>query len=378
MTVRGAQPDDIIAEKTTNVERKAGRLGSLDALRGLTVLGMILVNSTAGVRKIDGPVFPLLLHAQWAGFTIADTVFPAFILMIGVSIAISSRPGQHADWRSVMGRAVRLILLGLFLTNMFVLWDWNKVWPPRMPGVLQRIAIVYAVVALLYPRTSTRSRGIAAAVILLLYWPFCLLPQPDSLSTDLWAQGHNFVSWADRALFGGWRFVKGPDGYDPEGALSTLPTIAEALIGTIAGDLLRRGIGAKKLALTGLGMMAGGLLGGLVFPIAKNLWTSSFVLLSAGLAIILLSAFHALLDGRDSVPRRGGLLGSFGRNAIAAYALHEMAAFLLLADIVQAPFLWLKPMVGTQLAALAPVLIFIAMVWWPISAMDRRGWYLKI
>lgn len=93
MTVRGAQPDNIIAEKTTNVERKAGRLGSLDALRGLTVLGMILVNSTAGVRKIDGPVFPLLLHAQWAGFTIADTVFPAFILMIGVSIAISSRPG---------------------------------------------------------------------------------------------------------------------------------------------------------------------------------------------------------------------------------------------------------------------------------------------
>jgi predicted acyltransferase len=378
MTELRTQAGDVVDGAKTDIDRKTGRLGSLDALRGLTVLGMILVNSTAGVRKMDGPVFPLLLHAQWTGFTIADTVFPAFILMIGVSIAISFRPGRPVDWRSVMGRSVRLILLGLFLTNMFILWDWDKIWPPRMAGVLQRIGIVYAVVALLYPRMSARSRGIAAAAILLLYWPLCLLPQPDGLSTDLWVQGHNFVSWADRALFGNWRFVKGPDGYDPEGALSTLPTIAEALIGTVAGDMLKRGIGAKKLALAALAMMAGGLLWGLVFPIAKNLWTSSFVLLSAGLALLLLSAFHAFLDGAGAVPRRGGLLGSFGRNAVGAYAFHEVAAFLLLADAVQAPFHWLKPVVGTELAALAPVLIFIAMVWWPISAMDRRGWYLKI
>lgn len=359
-------------------DRAGHRLRSLDILRGLTVFGMILVNATAGVQQKDGPVFALLLHSQWAGFTLADTVFPAFITMVGVSIAVSARAGRAVDTRAVLMRALRLILLGLFLTNMFILWNWHHNWPPRMPGVLQRIGIVYAVVALLYPWLDTRTRAIAAGAILILYWPLCLIPSPDGMPTDIWAQGHNFVSWADRWLFGGWRFVKGPDGYDPEGLLSTLPTIAEALIGTVAGDWLKRGGGAKRLGIASIAMMAGGLLWGLVLPIAKNFWSSSFVLLSAGLALLLLAAFHAWLDPKPGLDRPGGLLGSFGRNAIAAYTLHEVAAFLLTADLIQAPFLWLAPATGTRIAALAPVAIFIAMVWWPIAFMDRRGWYLKI
>jgi predicted acyltransferase len=356
------------------------RLVSLDLLRGLTVLGMIIVNSTAGVQKRDGPVFPLLLHADWAGFTLADSIFPAFILMVGVSVAISSR-GTAPETKRILLRAGRLILLGLLLSNMFWLYASAK-YHPRLPGVLQRIGIVYAVAALLYPITTPRMRGLIAGALLLLYWPLCLIPSPDGLPTDIWVQGHNFVSWADRAMLGTLRFVKGPDGYDPEGLLSTLPTIAEALIGTLVGDYLRRALppidAAKRMALAAGAMIAGGLLWGLVFPIAKNLWTSSFVLLTSGIALLLLAGFHARFDRRDASLAKGGLLGSFGRNAIAAYALHEVASILLLADALQWPFRQLAPVTGTQIAALAPVLLFTALVWWPIASMDRRGWYLKI
>jgi predicted acyltransferase len=356
------------------------RLVSLDLLRGLTVLGMIIVNSTAGVAKRDGPVFPLLLHADWAGFTVADSIFPAFILMVGVSIAISSQRTSPDVWRILL-RAGRLVLLGLLLSNMFWLYTSLK-YHARLPGVLQRIGIVYAVAALLYRVTTARTRGLIAAALLLLYWPLCLIPSPDGLPIDIWAQGHNFASWLDRAVFGDLRYVKGPTGYDPEGLLSTLPTIAEALIGTVIGDYMRRALppveAAKQMVMAAAALIAGGLVWGLVFPIAKNLWTSSFVLLTSGIALLLLAGFHWRYDRRDASTTRGGLLGSFGRNAIAAYALHEVASIILLSEALQWPFRELAPVTGTQIAALAPVLLFTALVRWPIASMDRRGWYLKI
>jgi predicted acyltransferase len=356
------------------------RLPSLDLLRGLTVLGMIIVNATAGVAHRDGPVFPLLLHSDWAGFTIADSVFPAFIVMLGVSITLSSQArGGRAG--PIVSRAARLILLGLVLSNIFWLYDMGS-YSPRLPGVLQRIGIVYAGTALIYRVTNWRTRAVIASLVLLFYWPFCLLPSPDGLPTDLWAPGHNVISWFDRVLLGDFRFVRGPAGYDPEGVLSTLPALAEALIGTLAGDWLRRGLAprdaARPLAIVALVMTAIGLAWGLVFPIAKNVWTSSFVLLSAGLTLLVLAGFHVLFDATDQPGRRGGLLGSFGRNAIAAYSFHELAAFTLTSDAMQWPFQRLSPWVGSQVAALAPVLIFTALVWWPIATMDRRGWYWTI
>jgi predicted acyltransferase len=361
-------------------DRAGRRLISLDLLRGLTVLGMIIVNSTAGVARRDGPVFPMLLHADWAGFTIADSIFPAFILMVGVSVAISSS-GKAPDTGRILLRAGRLVLLGLFLSNMFWLYH-STAFHPRLPGVLQRIGIAYAVAALLYPRTGWRARAGVAAALLLLYWPLCLIPSPDGLPTDIWTGGHNFASWLDRVVLGGFRFVKGPEGYDPEGLLSTVPTIAETLIGTLIGDYLHRAlpprVAARKMALAAVAMIAAGLVWGLGFPIAKNLWTSSFVLLSAGIALMFLAGFHWLYDSREARIVKGGLLGSLGRNAIAAYALHEVASIVLRSDALQWPFQQLAPVLGTRIAALAPVLLFTALVWWPIAAMDRRGWYLKI
>ena len=364
-------------------DRAGRRLRSLDLLRGLTVIGMITVNATAGVQSLDKPVFPLLLHADWVGFTLADSVFPAFLTMVGVSIAISTR-GDAASGpatRRVLARAARLVLIGLLLGHMVFLADFHRA-VPRLPGVLQRIGIVFAVCAVLYPRMGGRARAILAGGLLLGYWVLCVLPLPGGGATDLWVPGHNFVSWLDRAVFGEWRYVKGPEGYDPEGLLSTLPAIAQGLLGTLAGDYLRRGlpvpVAATRLLAAGLASMAAGLAWGLVLPIAKTLWTGSFVLLSAGLTVALLGAFHGWFDRDDRPARKGDLLGSFGRNAIAAYVLHEVASIILTGDAIQAPFKLLAPMVGTQVAALAPVAIFVLLVWYPIAYMDRRGWYLRV
>ncbi|MEG8039152.1 heparan-alpha-glucosaminide N-acetyltransferase domain-containing protein [Sphingomonas sp. LR60] len=378
-----AQPGPLATGPRDPHDRAGRRLRSLDLLRGVTVAGMITVNATAGVQSLDKPVFATLLHADWAGFTLADTVFPAFLTMVGVSIAISSRgdAASAAATRRVLARAARMILIGLLLGHMFFLADFHK-HGVRLPGVLQRIGIVFAVCALLYPRLGTRARAIAAAALLLGYWVLCLLPVPGGGPTDLWVPGHNFVSWVDRVVFGEWRYVKGPFGYDPEGLLGTLPSVAQALLGTLAGDYLRRGLPvqrtAKTLLLAGVAGVAAGLAWGVVFPIAKNLWTSSFVLLSTGLTVILLGLFHGWFDRDDRPARKGDLFGSFGRNAIAAYVLHEVASIILTGDAIQLPFKILAPLVGTQIAALAPVALFVAIVWYPIAYMDKRGWYLRV
>ena len=182
-------------------------------------------------------------------------------------------------------------------------------------------------------------------------------------------------------VLGEWRYVKGPSGYDPEGVLGTLPALAQALLGTLAGDWLRRGLSvdrsAKALLVAGLGAIVVGLAWGMVFPIAKNLWTSSFVLVSTGITMVLLGLFHNWFDRGDRPARKGDFFGSFGRNAIAAYVLHEVASIILTGDAIQLPFKWLAPLVGTQVAALAPVALFVAIVWYPIAYMDRRGWYLR-
>lgn len=389
MTKRGEyEPDKHSGVMSRHAARDATvgaarpRLASLDLLRGLTVLGMIIVNASSALEAAGEHVYPVLLHAAWAGFHAADLVFPAFVTMVGVSIAMATRPGKPIPARNILWRSLRLVLLGLFLVNMYLPLVPDLAWPPRLPGVLQRIAIVYAITAFVYPRSSMNARAIAAAAILLGYWGLCLLPLPDGLPVDLLRQGHDLPSWFDRTLFGSWNGVKGPEGYDPEGVLSTLPAIAQGLIGSIAGDLLRRGKSVAQsslgLVITGLAGIALGLLWNTVFPIAKPIWTSSFVCLTAGISVVGLGLFHALCDRGTFTVRRGWPLGSFGRNTIAAYALHLLVIQLVMSHALRAPIGALAPLVGFEMASLAPVAIFLAIIWLPMALLDWRKWYLKI
>lgn len=358
---------------------KPPRLASLDVLRGLTIVGMILVNSAAYLHYVSGyDVFPILMHSAWAGFTVADAVFPAFIFMTGVSIplATAERGLDGAGLRRLAVRAGRLILLGLLVSNIYWLATPESV-VFRPMGVLQRIALAFLAAAVLYRVTGPRTRLTIAVVLLLAYWPLCLAPYPGG-AADLTTPGASLVGWFDRAVMGVHIYVKGPLGYDPEGLLGTLPAIAQALIGVAAGEWLAARRGARGLAVAGVLLLAVGIAWGFVFPVVKDLWTSSYVLVSSGVALLVLSALHQVLDIKLwRMPGRG-FLTDFGVNAIFAYVLHELASIILTAHMLKIPYDALSPVVGTKTAALVPVAIFIALVWAVVAYMRRRNWIVKV
>lgn len=373
------------------MDRPAGRLVSLDALRGLAVMGMILVNASAGMFYDNrAAVFATLLHEHWEGLHVADVVFPAFLMMVGVAVPMSldraKRGGglDRATAGRIAGRVGRLFLIGLLLSNLHWLARFDTgAW--RFWGVLQRIGLVYGACAVLFLATGRRTWLAVIAAVLVAYWPLLLVPQPDGQPTDLWVRGLNFAGWADRATLGAGRhiYVPGPQGYDPEGLLGTLPAIAHGLIGVVVGDRLRRRPGpatARALVLAGAVLAAAGLAWGLVFPIVKDLWSSSFVLVTCGLTAALLGVLHAAMDG--AAPRRvrwpETVAHAFGGNAIAAYVLHELTPFLLTWDVLLLPYRralgWMPP----PLASLVPIALYLAGIGWAMLWLRRRGWVIKV
>ena len=363
------------------------RLASLDVLRGLTIVGMIVVNTASYLHYVSGYAqFACLEHAAWRGFTVADAVFPAFVFMTGVSIplALAARGAVGLDGatlRRLLVRSGRLFLLGLILSNLYWMATPESVLFRPM-GVLQRLALAFLAAAVLYKTLGPRPRLILAVAILVLYWPLTLLPFPDGAS-DLLKPGANFVGWFDRAVLGAHTYVPGPLGYDPEGLLSTLPAIAQALLGVAAGEWLlapksRNGRGSLGLLIAGVAMIVGGLIWGLAFPVSKELWTSSFVLLSTGIALVLLAGLHQALDIKGWKLPGTGFLTDFGINAIFAYSLHMLASIMLTAHMLKIPYAWATPLVGDKTAALIPVAIFVGLIWMVLAYMRKRGWVVKV
>ena len=361
--------------------RPAPRLASLDVLRGLTIVGMIVVNTAAYLHAVSGYAqFASLEHADWHGFTIADAVFPAFVFMTGVSIplALGGKGGRldGPTLRRLLVRAGRLFLLGLILSNLYWMATPESVLFRPM-GVLQRLALAFLAAGVLYKTLGPRARLVLAAAILLLYWPLTLAPFPDG-ATDLLTPGANFVGWVDRAVLGAHVYVPGPLGYDPEGLLSTLPAIAQALLGVAAGEWLLARRGSLGLLIAGAVAIVAGLAWGLVFPISKALWTSSFVLLSTGIALVPLAGLHQALDVKDWKLPGTRFLTDFGINAIFAYSLHMLASIMLTAHMLKIPYAWATPFVGDKTAALIPVAIFVGLIWTVLAYMRRRGWVVKV
>jgi predicted acyltransferase len=305
------------------------RLVSLDIFRGATIGAMIIVNNMRVWS--DTPRFPQLVHSAWNGCTLADLIFPFFLFIVGVSTVFSlDRRVQSGEsplqlYRHILTRSTILFLLGLLACSWFIFgWLFQAICPPeatqksmwaillsppdnaevwffslanlRIPGVLQRIALVYLAVALLVIQTRSRwgLQAIIAGALLLLYWGLMSLPGFKLLP------GEDLGAYLDRAVFGEahlWRFTRT---WDPEGLLSTLPAIATGLAGALTGYWLRsKKDGHTKL----LGLLAAGCLGiavgaawGRVFPLNKYLWTSSYVVYSAGFALVALGACYWLFD----------------------------------------------------------------------------------
>jgi predicted acyltransferase len=313
------------------------RLLSLDVLRGITIAFMIMVNNNGGSGS-----WGFMNHAYWNGLTPTDLVFPTFVFVVGASIvfAFHARMKRGATrkqlaWHTVQ-RAVILFLLGMVVNN-FPLFHWTHM---RFYGVLQRIAVCYLVVGLFYiwdQRVWTKVAGVVVALVgywILLRWipvPGAGMPGRDIPFMDVHV---NLVNWLDERLMPHHLYLEYPDHNlrDPEGLLSDLPAFGTALLGVLAGLWLR---GQRAVKSTALGLASGavtclalGYLWSLEFPLNKNMWTSTFVLVAAGYSLTVLTLSYLVMDvwgwGRGESKWLVYPWLVLGANSITAYMFSEL------------------------------------------------------
>lgn len=347
---------------------------------------MVVVNNPGDWSNVYWP----LLHAPWNGLTPTDLIFPFFLFIVGVSITLSKRSGASPG--TIVRRAALIFALGLLLA-LYPRFDFSTV---RIPGVLQRIAVCYLVVAVvnkwIWQSPNRRSRSIpytliAAAVLLVGYWLLVM--------RDLTPEG-NLGADIDRVMFGPhlWRQSRT---WDPEGLLSTIPAIATTLTGLAAGYVLtgewvlRDKL--RALAIASLIALAAGFAWSVVFPLNKSLWTSSYVLVTSGLAGLMLAGLHWGLDSTavgDSGVRWFRAFVILGRNALLLFVVSGFLAktlALIRVDNGQGGTMalgrWIylsafvplaSPKNASLLFAFANVAVLFMLLWW----LHRRRWYFRV
>lgn len=306
---------------------RGGRVVSVDFLRGLAMAGMILANNPGDRDHVYGP----LRHAAWNGCTGADLVFPMFLFLVGVCVALAVdreallSGGIKGFWSRTLRRTGILFGLGL-LENASLRASLVDL---RIPGVLQRIALVYLATRWLHLRLGKRGLVVTVAAILFGYWlVLAFVPVPGvghpALGPDV-----NLEGWLDRLVLGNhiWR---GSTSWDPEGILSTFPAIALGLVGVLTGRWLRGGgEGIFRVLAIGLAMVLGGLGWAGWFPLNKSLCTSSFVLFVGGLGVLLLAVCHGRMDNRERTAWWAKPFVILGTNALTVYVLASFTASTL-------------------------------------------------
>ena len=368
------------------------RFLALDVLRGATVALMILVNNPGSWSHL----YPPLAHATWHGLTPTDLVFPFFLFAVGNALAFTGPGLQSAPTPDFMRRWLRrtLVIFGLGLllnASPFVRWDAAGELVPRsletlrLLGVLQRIALAWCAAALIVRLAGARGAAWAAAGLLLAYWAACvaLANGPDPYSLEGF-----FGTALDRQLLGERHLYRGEGvPFDPEGLASTLPAIAQVLLGYLAGTaVVRARLDAdlvNRRFIAACGALALAYAWQLVMPVNKKIWTSSYVLLSTGCALALL----ALLIHRLELQRRRGAWATvfelFGKNALFIFVLSGLLPRILALlkgpqTAGTAPSAWVPfngdPRLGSLLVALAWVAFYAAVAWW----LDRRRIYIRV
>jgi predicted acyltransferase len=378
------------------------RLLSLDVLRGLTIAFMIMVNNSGA------GAWAQMHHAAWNGLTATDLVFPTFLFLVGVSIVFSTEARlRRGDSRTKLAlhavrRAAILFALGVF-TNGFPYFHLQHL---RIYGVLQRIAVCYLVVALLYLWDRRVWTKVLLLVCLLVgYWALVRwVPVPGAgvpgRDIPLLDKNQNIVAWLDRQLMPGHLYEDSPlhNARDPEGLLSDIPAIATALLGLLTGLWLKMWLPTKIKTLGLIGaaaaLLAMGCVWSIWFPLNKKMWTSSYVLVAAGCSLLLLAILYWAMEKRG-----GGQKGwskalawpwlVFGSNAIVAYVISEELDVLLkqihftdggnasdpLSYAFQHVFMQI-PDPGWR--AFAYVMVYTAVCFLPVWLLYRRKIFVKI
>jgi predicted acyltransferase len=395
----------------------AVRLMSLDVFRGVTIASMMLVNNPGSWSA----AYPPLLHAEWHGWTFTDTIFPFFIWIVGVAIPLSTsrRLEQGQSRRELflhaLRRAVILFGLGLLLSSFgYVVdgslgrlglggWLHHCLTNIRIPGVLQRIAVCYLVAMVIFLRTGIRGQIYWTVALLVLYWlVMAFAPFPVNMHGEtryvsgLFERGDNFSAYVDSVVLNGpaigthvWRSTKP---WDPEGIVSTLPAISTCLFGILTGHLLRaRRSQPEKtawLTVTGALLMWVGELMSFWLPINKSLWTSSYSVFMAGLAMICFGVYYWFVDvkGCRTLVKPFAI---YGMNAITVFVLSGLLGRLIMeiklpaaegASVALKTLLYenlFVPLASPKNASLLWALLWVAMLYLVAWGMYRKNWFVK-
>ncbi len=343
---------------TSQTAARPERLVSLDVFRGMTVAAMLLVNNPGTWSAI----YPPLQHAAWHGWTPTDLIFPFFLFIVGITTELSlrARRARGADERTILRQILRraaLIFLFGFLLSGFPFFTWSSTltdvtfldrvvdriehW--RVLGVLQRIGLAYLFGALLTWRTSLKQQFGILALLLFGYWALMtLVPVPDTGIPGRFVldQPDQLLSaWLDRTILGTNHLWVGGKTWDPEGLLSTVPAVGTVMLGTCAGRWIARQERPLPDRLTGLFAVGAltmmlGLVWHWVFPINKSIWTSSYVLFTAGMSAVSLATCMWVIDVMQV--RRWTF-------PFVVYGVNPMLAFLgsgLMARIIASIWTW--------------------------------------
>ncbi len=367
--------------------RNSNRLVSLDIFRGMTIAFMILVNTPGSWEYVYAP----LRHARWHGCTPTDLVFPFFLFIVGVSTFYSLKKyGNEFNSGSVLRILSRMLLIfavGLFLTIFpKFIRDYSTL---RIPGVLQRIALAYGIGAVICLSVRRDFLWIVVAVILMGYWGLLALFG----GSDPYSLGSNLAGKVDMAVLGTNHIYNGfgvP--FDPEGLLSTIPAVATVIIGYFIGEMISKssegGRTVIKLFLFGIASAGLGYLWGMFFPVNKPLWTSSYVLYTAGLAMLLLAVLYMVSDV-FKIQKWGTFFLVFGTNAIFSYFLAGIWTRIMLNVKLQSGtdqitlYSWIYQKIFVSVAgnlngSLSFAIFQVLVVWIIILTLYRKKIFIKL
>jgi len=370
---------------------------SVDILRGMAVFAMILVNNPGNWDYVYVP----LQHAVWNGWTPTDVIFPAFIFIVGVSVSLSLGKGVTPDLklhRRIIDRSVKLFGLGLLIAvfyhnfstaNQF--WLSEELKDIRIMGVLQRIAVVYFFVALLVLHCRPMTWLITAIGLATAYW-LMINYAPYSIfgvdATGSFSHGNSFAAYLDQSILGRehtYYQTAIPLAYDPEGILSTLTAISTGLLGALAGHYWydKRPESTLFLALAGAALAGAGLFLDSYIPINKTMWTPSFVLLTAGITMMISSLVIFIVE-QCQLKAWSAVFVVCGSNAMAFYAINALVALLAIRITVGdttlqgAMFEQLQTLFGSYNGSLAFAIIMLMVCYLPVYWMFKRSWFWRV
>lgn len=301
------------------------RILSVDIFRGMTIVLMILVNTPGTWSSVYAP----FLHAEWHGYTPTDLVFPFFLFIVGTSIvfAYMNKATNAATYKKISIRTLKLIGLGLFLGAFTISFPFFKDFADiRFPGVLQRIGVVFFFASIMFINFNWKTLVGISVFLLVGYWLLMGFVPVEGMESTYERAPNNLANYLDVKVFGTHNYKTD---YDPEGLLSTIPAIVSALLGIFTGLILTSKQPKKATILMGLGgsFLIAGHLWDLIFPINKALWTSSFVLVTAGWANLVLALIYYLTDIKGI--KFGSLFSYAGANAIILYFLSSFISKIL-------------------------------------------------